>query len=70
MSEPWKNICAGCHHLNAQEPRQHCYMFRDAPETNCAQHAEIMEKAKRDGKLVSLSEIPHVVLNEVSGSKK
>ena len=61
MSKPWKEICAGCRHLNAQEPNLHCYMFKDAPDNRCAQHTATMDDAKKNGKLVQLSELPLAV---------
>ena len=61
MSKPWKEICAGCRHLNAQEPNQHCYMFKDAPDNVCMQHTETMESAKRAGQTVKLDQLCEVV---------
>lgn len=66
MNEYWKKTCDGCRHLNAQEPNQHCYMFRDAPDGVCMQHTEIMAAAKRDGKVVRQDQIKILV----TGSKK
>lgn len=66
MPTPWKEICAGCRHLNSQEPSQHCYMFRNEPESACMQHTETMDKATKAGKTVQLSELPLVVHAELS----
>lgn len=62
MNEPWRRICAGCRHINAQEPKLHCYMFKDAPETSCAQNTFTMDEAKRKGKTIRLDQLSEVVL--------
>lgn len=61
MSAPWKSICAGCRHINAQEPNQHCYMFKDAPDSKCMQNTEVMDKAKSQGKTVRADQLCEIV---------
>lgn len=57
MSRPWKEICAGCKYINSQEPNQHCYMFHDAPSTECAQNTKTMSEAKQAGTVLTLRQV-------------
>lgn len=61
MAVHWKTICSNCRHLNSQEPNQHCYMFKDAPDNTCMQHTDKMEKAKLEGKTVTKAQLCEIV---------
>lgn len=64
----WSKVCDGCRWIKDQGPDHHCYMFRDAPGLSCAQNTVRMEQAKKEGNVVQLSELPHLVLEELQNS--
>lgn len=62
--EVWREVCKGCRYINDQTPSQHCYMFRDQPTSACAQNTASMEKAKKDGKVLTLHQVSELDISE------
>lgn len=63
--EVWREVCKGCRYINDRTPTHHCYMFREEPEHACAQNTASMEKAKKDGKVLSLHQVSELDVSKL-----